>query len=167
MRRRGHQQAPNELVMEEQMKVKVETDQARGRSKGGPPAGIIGRSETTSGRDAMSSNPRSGEGAWNAERAMQGVRRVYDGPFGSCQLTRCGPAHLAPASFPPHKLCPVAPSCNFKTQPAPRQCPTCLVLPFSPSRTSSPHFSSHSKAPHNSPPVYFSPTSATRSWFPC
>lgn len=27
-----------------------------------------------------------------------------------------------------HRLCPVAPFCNFKTQPVPRQCPTCLVL---------------------------------------
>lgn len=29
-----------------------------------------------------------------------------------------------------HKLCPVAAICNFKTQPVPRQCPTCLVLSF-------------------------------------
>lgn len=57
-----------------------------------------------------------------------------------------------------HRLCPVAAICNFKTQPVPRQCPTCLVLSFLslsrslfPTEHTATYTHIYSKALHNNP----------------
>lgn len=139
-------------------------------SRGGLAAGIIGRSETTSGKDAVCSNPRSGEGAWTAkmqckemQRGQSSIRKVPAHTLWILLISLLSPSLLTGSALS-------LPSATLKPNPLLINAQSVLCFPSLPSRSSSPHTKythTHSKSLHNSPPVHFSPTSATRAWFPC